>query len=318
MLDLDDFYKSSKSSDGFKSRCKQCQKSAEKRRLIALECFACGIIFSYNRKRKFCLECSSKPKPPKISFEECMEKVASCKSRLDFQNKYLNYRRLAVREGWTEVLEYHDHLRKEISYLDCFEAAKKCISLSEFRNLYFSQYRKSLKKGWLKDFCLVDNPLPNQEECFEAQSKCDTKTKFREKFPRHYRRSLKQGWFAKYIFDVATKGHSKSDFIDACYRRNDKLGCFYVIKCEMGSEWFYKFGITSKGIFVRYANDSSMPYDFEVVIDAWGDPEQIWELERQYYKSISNFKYLPEVYFGGCSNECFKCNKNNKLLQGFL
>lgn len=101
--------------------------------------------------------------------------------------------------------------------------------------------------------------------------------------------------------------NSKTSFIQYCKTKNNKA-IFYIIKCFNKTETFYKLGITSNSIEKRYCNNTAMPYQYEIIQEIKGIPEDIWNLELffKHYITKNNFKYYPSITFNGSITECFK------------
>lgn len=78
----------------------------------------------------------------------------------------------------------------------------------------------------------------------------------------------------------------------------------YLLKCFGNGEEFYKIGITTKKVKMRFSGTESMPYDYEVLNLFLSDGDSIWELEKTLHKEYSEVRYLPKVAFAGMY-ECF-------------
>ena len=90
------------------------------------------------------------------------------------------------------------------------------------------------------------------------------------------------------------------------HRSPNKLATFYIIKCFNENECFYKFGITINGVFVRYRQKNSMPYNYEIVrLVISSDREYVWNLEKRFEMFKAKNKYHPLIPFAGSRNECF-------------
>ena len=92
-------------------------------------------------------------------------------------------------------------------------------------------------------------------------------------------------------------GYNKTCFKNRC----NGNGTLYLIRCFNDNENFYKIGITNRTVSERYSSD--MPYSVEIILEKEGEPGDIWELEWSVKRSIT--KYIPKLYFGGSSTECF-------------
>ena len=70
-----------------------------------------------------------------------------------------------------------------------------------------------------------------------------------------------------------------------------------MLKCFNENEEFYKIGITSKNIELRFRNKFSMPYEYIVLEEYKGSPNFIWELEKKYHILNNQFIYKPKIRF---------------------
>lgn len=95
---------------------------------------------------------------------------------------------------------------------------------------------------------------------------------------------------------------SRSDYIK---KANGRICTFYTIRCFNEEESFYKIGITMNSVKKRYANIVSMPYNYEIVSEVFGEAGVIWDTEKEEKRKLKEFHYLPEIYFSGSKTECF-------------
>lgn len=100
------------------------------------------------------------------------------------------------------------------------------------------------------------------------------------------------------------KGWTKTSFKENCKRNNKGLGILYVLRCFNSSESFYKIGITSRSVKLRYPSKNALPYDYEILQEIIKDSEIIYDLEHDILKDLYDFKYKPLISFGG-ETECF-------------
>ena len=86
------------------------------------------------------------------------------------------------------------------------------------------------------------------------------------------------------------------------------MAVFYIIRCYDECEEFYKLGITSRTIKLRYPTYKTLPYDYEIVLQLELDSSVAWDLEKQLKKYIINFniRYTPLKHFKGCYSECYR------------
>ena len=78
----------------------------------------------------------------------------------------------------------------------------------------------------------------------------------------------------------------------------------YLIRCYDQSEEFYKIGITTKDIKVRFSGQSSLPYDYDLLDLFISSPSSIWDIEKVMHRIYKEVKYIPLKQFGGMY-ECF-------------
>lgn len=105
---------------------------------------------------------------------------------------------------------------------------------------------------------------------------------------------------------MSSGGWTRTSFQSACTRNNSSgLGILYILKCKNSSEVFYKIGITSRSVKKRFDYKKLMPYDFEVEYIVKQKGLYIYNLEQKLKKVLANYKYIPEIKFGGHLTECF-------------
>lgn len=98
-----------------------------------------------------------------------------------------------------------------------------------------------------------------------------------------------------------TGGHSKTDFIKASKGRECT---FYIIRLFNEEESFYKVGITSNTLSVRF-HSTRIPYKYEIIKEIKSlNCDEIWELELKNKRLLKEFIYKPKLYFSG-HTECF-------------
>lgn len=105
-------------------------------------------------------------------------------------------------------------------------------------------------------------------------------------------------------------GLNKQAWIQHCKNTNNSY--LYIIKCYDIKEEFIKIGITSKSVKNRYKSKLSLPYRYNVLKIIQDCPENIWNLEQTIKNRYIEYKYKPELKFGGDS-ECFKIELFNLL-----
>ena len=78
----------------------------------------------------------------------------------------------------------------------------------------------------------------------------------------------------------------------------------YLIKCYNNKELFYKIGITKHNIEFRFGSDKHMPYNYDIIKYIECDLYNAILIEHSIHNQFKDFKYEPEIYFGG-HTECF-------------
>ena len=73
----------------------------------------------------------------------------------------------------------------------------------------------------------------------------------------------------------------------------------------MKMKHFINYGITANTVKRRYDSKSNMPYMYEIIHEIKGDAEDIFNLELKNKQIIKNYKYVPQIRFGGSTHECF-------------
>ena len=116
-----------------------------------------------------------------------------------------------------------------------------------------------------------------------------------------------QGQGCKECFKIKLKnnpgtGWSRTSFKERC---GDRLATFYILRCFNDTESFYKLGITANTVKRRYDSKKNMPYMYEIIREIKGDAEEIFNLELRNKQIIKNYKYVPQIRFGGSTHECF-------------
>lgn len=97
-------------------------------------------------------------------------------------------------------------------------------------------------------------------------------------------------------------GYGRSSYIK---KANGKICTLYILRCFSESEDFYKIGITVKTIKKRYSTREKMPYNYEIISEAYGEASFIWDLESEQKRKLKVFNYQPKIEFGGSKTECF-------------
>ncbi|WP_208488753.1 hypothetical protein, partial [Escherichia coli] len=84
-------------------------------------------------------------------------------------------------------------------------------------------------------------------------------------------------------------GFARSNFVDICEKRNNGEGFLYLIECFSGAEKFYKVGITSQQVSVRFAG-KHMPYQYQVLEVLKGESSVIYDLETKIHRLLKLYR----------------------------
>lgn len=87
----------------------------------------------------------------------------------------------------------------------------------------------------------------------------------------------------------------------------------YVIEVFDVNERFIKIGRTFSTISKRFANNKSLPYEYDILKEITDNPFRIFNLELKLKKLCKEFKYIPKKKFNGM-HECFTEDSKEILL----
>ena len=80
---------------------------------------------------------------------------------------------------------------------------------------------------------------------------------------------------------------------------------FYIIECYNNNERFFKIGRTFHNLKKRFEDKNKMPYNWKIHYLKEGECDKIYDIEREIYRLLKQFKYKPNNKFPG-ETECFK------------
>lgn len=103
----------------------------------------------------------------------------------------------------------------------------------------------------------------------------------------------------------STSGWTKTSFTTACNKNNYGVGTLYILQCFNDNERFYKIGITSRSVKIRFDSKGRMPYKYEIIKEITGDPGYIYNLEKELHSINKPNRYNPIIEFPGSALECF-------------
>lgn len=84
----------------------------------------------------------------------------------------------------------------------------------------------------------------------------------------------------------------------------DQGAMIYIIRCYDEHEEFYKIGITTKSMDVRFPDRSRLPYDYDVLTLQNGDRKKLYRFESLLLRLLRKYRYQPKKRFNG-QTECF-------------
>jgi len=111
---------------------------------------------------------------------------------------------------------------------------------------------------------------------------------------------------------VFSHGYKKSSWVNYCERYNKIYAYVYIILMYDNNEKFVKIGLTSISIAERFNCSSKMPYNYTLIKEIKCNSIEAFDLEKEYHKQFSNFKYTPRIHFKGYK-ECFNVNILNEI-----
>lgn len=117
----------------------------------------------------------------------------------------------------------------------------------------------------------------------------------------------------KCFYENLSERWSKKGWLKYCSEKGILNPNFYILKFTNNTEVFIKFGITTKPLKVRIGKYPSI-YEISVIKHITSSPERIWNLENYMRYNYKEFKYKPELKFGGSSQECLNFNSLSKIL----
>jgi len=89
-------------------------------------------------------------------------------------------------------------------------------------------------------------------------------------------------------------------------QNKNPYGRLYVLELTDEKEVFYKIGITTKSVKVRYKNKPP-PYDIEILMEKEIGLIKAYQYEQDILSGLSRFKYIPNKTFDGVT-ECLSVN----------
>lgn len=109
----------------------------------------------------------------------------------------------------------------------------------------------------------------------------------------------------------STKGYSDTEWELLATKSKHFTGFkLYIIECWSEKEHFIKVGKTFTDIGKRFANNTSMPYEWKLLYIEEGSAKYISKTERELQKNI--YTYTPKRHFNG-QTECFTLEVKEQL-----
>lgn len=71
----------------------------------------------------------------------------------------------------------------------------------------------------------------------------------------------------------------------------------YLIRCYDEQEEFYKIGITTKSLELRFPDNSRLPYKFDVLSLQNGDRKKLYRFETLLLRLLQKYRYTPKKHF---------------------
>jgi len=294
---LSNFHKSKKGVLGVVERCRECVSLKLLSRTCNLVCESCGSEFTHHTsRRKSCLKCL----PPTIKHcpEYCKSLTKNVSSRKEYKEKYYKYYRYICRRGLTDWLfEDLPMLKPIVNY--CIEESKvlvsKCDGRKDFSLKHPSIYVYFRKLGKLEEL-FSDTPKKSKfwtlKECQDAASSCSSRSEFRSRFSSQYFKAYYEDWLDDICSHMTClrTGWSREDFKGVCDQNNNGLGIVYLIKCWDADEIFYKIGVTSRTVDLRYTTEIEMPYEYSVLWEIKAEAGFVWDMELFYKQQTKKIR----------------------------
>lgn len=203
-----------------------------------------------------------------------------------------------LKDSFTAVCKIHGSFTANYSNLIFTgSGCRKCYETSLGKTTLCFKEQAEKVHGKAYDYSNVDYRSAKEKVAI----KCYTHGQFLQTPDKHIRG---QGCPKCALLKSKVCGFSRTDFIESSNRSGIKP-YLYIIKCSDSNEEFYKIGITSHDLKIRFSG-SKLPYSFELVQKIEdSDPGLIYDLEKSLHKVYHPFKYIPLKNFHGFT-ECYK------------
>lgn len=246
----------------------------------------------------------------KITHDEFIRKLNNIQPDLTLIGSYVNMKnriRVKDKDGIIYILRPQDLLLGK----------KPTIQSAENRNLAF-EIKAKLIHGDLYDYskinyknartkilvsCKIHGEFYANPDChLNSKSGCHTCGKLSSE---NKRKHDGVGWK---LWKWQERGDKSKQF------ESFKL---YILECWNGEEKFIKIGRTFVKIKKRFEDKNKMPYKWKVISTITGTAYYIFKLEHKLHKTFKEFRYKPNLIFGGM-RECFDINIQNEFTPEFI
>lgn len=260
------------------------------------------------------------------NFERCKEAASNCASRKEFAQKHpflykvcLKYKLMdeffLERELEIQDSKAQERCKNIISKIDPSKPIVEQFSGADYQYIKKYGYDKLQHlKSEREKYLLIQR----KEKCRVHASECLHRWDFQKRHNHSYKVSLMYKWIDEFFPPETNQptGFSFSQFEKLSKNNMDGKAIFYILHFNDCYENFYKFGITTTSIEDRYKG-SNLGYDYDILEEIQTEAKFIWDIEKYFYKITTRYRYQPLIPFLGSARECFKCNKNNKILSFF-
>jgi len=242
---------------------------------------------------------------------KCTKQIETLRKKNNFENfkskltkekllKY-DYSKLKV-YGYNDIgifiCPFHGLFRQKIkNHIEsngCYKCGRK-----SFSDLQKTSYNDIILKIKTLPPSIKVNLEKNRSYAYKDIIKCSCK------IHGEFKKSLQDLFRGISCVKCRYKGYSRTSFVSFCKAKNKKKVTLYFIKIYDNKEIFYKIGITSNTVKIRFKHlYKNTKYKFEIIQTIEGTPLKIWNLENKIKKEKQKFLYRPKKYFTGYT-ECF-------------
>lgn len=209
--------------------------------------------------------------------------------------------------------EFLQHSNSHLSGQGC----KKCFNERNILNFISHGWKKNVEnraKTFIED-CKIKNPnLIFDKTVYSGKNnKVIVTCPIHGDYKTNPRLLLDGVLCRKCYYENLHERWSRKGWVNYCNKNNIEIAHFYIIKMKNNNEEFIKFGITTKDVKVRM-NKYPSSYKQEVIKIVSSNPDKIWMCESKMKKEYKLYKYVPQMKFGGSSQECLSIETLNEIL----